>query len=602
MIKFKVQNKLKVKNLKYILYIYFGFFTLNFGLCGLACAQDVSAIELTLDASATTVDLPKIFKPSVDLSGRGFNREITWPQGVAEKKVLDLWQKEVGFSGFFRMQYNLWEINQLYKNKPLQEKLKANYESIIKKINDADGTVILDLFGMPAGLGKVLDIKSPPHDYRGFKNLIKNTIRDLSCIKRLNIWYEVWTSPDSEDFFLGRRPEYFRLYRTIAECVRELEAEYKIHIPIGGPSISWWFQSIDGNTIVYPENALIYELIRYCYYQRLPLDFVSWHGYSTDPAPEKALTLYNQNVIQLIRTWLSYFHLNPDIPLIVDEWNFDRNGNVLAERQEKSYVSASYIPSRIRNMYEAGLNYQIYYCLEDFDGNKEGVVRNVGLFSFDADSAAYKGKPKLSYYACQMLNSLGPKLYPLKINDEFAGVIATKTADGLALILYNYIDPDIANNYLSRNICTVSSTSRKMLLNLIRSRRMDKILNHELDVQMLGFNNKFSSLLKRTVELNDQAKKLTASGRSIKLNIKNLQGDYQYERFTIDAAADFSNGFPAAEKKTITIAEGYQEAVNLTPYSIQFIVLKKVSQDPTVAAAGGEPVENNKGNVVTKKE
>ena len=55
----------------------------------------------------------------------------------------------------------------------------ANYENIIKKITDAGGIVILDIFGTPAGLGKALDKKSPPWDLKAFKELVKSYIREL---------------------------------------------------------------------------------------------------------------------------------------------------------------------------------------------------------------------------------------------------------------------------------------------------------------------------------------------------------------------------------------------------------------------------------------
>ena len=292
------------------------------------------AIELSLDLTSSTIPLPEIFKPSIDLSGRGFHRELSWPQGTAAAEALDTWQKDIGFKGIYRLQYNLWEINDLAKNRQLQDKLLNNYEEIIKKITDAGGVVIVDIFGTPAGLGKILDKKSPPWDLRAFKELLKAHIKNLSCTKKYNIWYEVWNAPDLDDFYLGRKQDYFNLYRTVAQAKKELEAETKVRIPIGGPSASWWFQGFGGNTIVTPEKSLVYEFIKYCYHYHLPLDFISWHGYSSDPASENEKTVYNKTAVALIHNWLTYFKFNKNTPLIVDEWNYDRNANVLIERQE----------------------------------------------------------------------------------------------------------------------------------------------------------------------------------------------------------------------------------------------------------------------------
>jgi hypothetical protein len=455
-------------------------FLLVFGGSFLFAQQD-EEVELSLDANAATVALPKIFKPNIDLSGRGFNRQKSWPQGLAAPEVIDTWQRDIGFSGFYRLQYNLWEIHELAKDKPVQQELLRNYDAIIKRINDAGGIVILDFFGTPVGLGKVLDKKSPPVDPKVFKELVKNQIRIFSCEKKYAVWYEVWSAPDVDEFFLGKKQEYLNLYRAVAEGIKELRSETKMHIPIGGPSVTWWFQDLDGNTIVNPERSLIYELIRFCYRWRLPLDFISWHAYSTDPKAEQDMTIYKKSGIGLIRDWLSYFRFSKDTPFIVDEWNFDSGNNLSPARHEKSHISASYIPARIKAMHEAGIDNQVYFCLEDFHSNLDGVVRNTGVFWFDTESTAYKGSAKSSYNVLRMLQRLGERIWlpNTKTGDDFVGAIATKSKDDIIILIHNYIDPEIVNSFLSRNIGSLSDGERKILLNLIKANKLDKLIRGE---------------------------------------------------------------------------------------------------------------------------
>jgi hypothetical protein len=542
-------------------------------------AQQNDDLELTLDVSQATCPSPKIFKPAIDLSGAGYHQDSSWPQTVAAAGVLGSWQKDIGFAGFYRLQYNLWEINQLAKDKVTQEKLLSNYQKIIQDINDAGGTVILDIFGTPAGLGKVLDSKSPPWDLKAFKALAKELMRDLSCQRRWNIWYEVWNAPDLEEFFLGGRQEYFNLYRAVAEAVKELEAEYKVHIPLGGPSTSWWFQNSDGNTIVTPEKSLIYELIKFAAQAHLPLDFISWHAYSTDAAAEKESTIYkNKTATKLISDWLSYFNFDRHTPLVVDEWNYDRDANVLPERKEKSYIAASFIISRIKNMYEAGVDLQLYFCLQDFQGNPEAVVRNVGLWDYDC-------VPKATYLAFRMLKALGNNLYPLKFSDNFAGVLATKSADGIALLIYNYIDPEIVKSYFSVNIATLNNTERRVLLNIINSEQLDKILAYKLDIAGLHLTNRTKALLKKTQELHTRAKKFEVSQRTFKLALKNLKDSYIYQRFTVDSSCSLNCAFSPKEEKEVTATELYQEVLSLQPYSLNLIILKRKPKTPATTAS-----------------
>ena len=573
--------RIAVCNLRFIICSLFLSSNLVFGISFLF-AQKTDDLEFTLDVTSNTIPLPKIFKPNIDLSGRGFHREVTWPQGMAAGEVLDTWQKDIGFAGLYRMQYSLWEINQLSKDKDAQSKLLTNYDNIIKNISDAGGIVILDIFGTPAGLGKVLDKKSPPWDLKAFKELVKSTIRDLSCNKRYNIWYEIWDAPDLDSFFLGRQQEYFNLYRAVATAIRELESETKIHIPLGGPSSSWWFQNLDTNTILTPEKSLIYELIKFCYHYRLPLDFITWHGYSTSPGAEKENTIYKKIAVSLIRDWLTYFHFDRNTTLIVDEWNYDRNLNVFPERQEKSFIAASYIPSRIKNMHEAGVDYQLYFCLEDFQNNKEGIVRNVGIFSFDPEYSEYKGSPKSIYNAFRMLASLGPDMFLTKLDDEFVGVIATKAQDYIAILIYNYIDPEISTNYLSKNISSLNSAERKSILNIVKSNRLEKIMLNQTDISKLRESNKLKATLKKAGELTGLAKRLESEARNLKIMIKNLKENYLYQRYALDSSCSANCAFSPTEEKEVSAQDLYQETLTLSPYSLNLIILKKKPPEPQV--------------------
>jgi hypothetical protein len=546
----------------------------NFGFLGFAQQADDGGF--TLDTTAATMPLPKIFKPSLNLSGRGSSRDASWPRDLASPEALATWQKDLGYSGIFRLQYNLWEIENLSKDKEAQEKLLASYEKVIQDISAAGGIVILDIFGTPAGLGRTLDIRSTPSDLTAFKKIIKARIRYLSCEKRYNIWYEVWNAPDIDNFFLGRQQDYLNLYRAIAEAIKELEAETKTFIPLGGPAVAWWFQNLEGNTILAPERSLVYDLIRFCYHYRLPLDFITWHSYSTDPKVDAEMTGYNRPTMALVRDWLAYFKFDKDIPLIVDEWNYDNGLNVIPQRKEDAYVAASYIPARLKNMQAQGLGYQLFFSLEDFQNKKEGVVRNVGMFWFDPEASHYKGGPKAIYNVFRMLGGLGSQMYAIdKTGDEFVGAVATKTEDGFAVLIYNYIDQDIFLNYVSRNIASVRPATRKVLLRLAKSNGFAKIMRREQDIARLRADNKTKAFLRKALELNDQATQHKEKPRGIKFTVKNLKENYLYQRYAVDSGCSQDCDFAPVEEKEVAAQELYRENLSLKPYSVNLIILKK---------------------------
>lgn len=546
-------------------------------------AQVSDELEYNLDLNSSTVSLPNIYKSSIDLSGRGIHRDITIPQTLAAKDALASWQEDLGFGNFYRIQYNLWEIQQLANEKPTQGKLLSNYyEGIIKKVSDSGGTVILDLFGIPNGLGRVLDKNSPPRNLKAYKELIKNIIRKLSCEQKYNIWYEVWNAPDQGDFFLGERSEYLNLYRIVGEAVKELRQEYKMHIPLGGPSVSSWFRNIEPNNILSPEHSLIYELIKYCYSYRLPLDFISWHAYSSDPQEEKQNTIYNKLPVQLIREWLSYFRFDNNMPLLIDEWNFDGPANILSERGKNSYISASYIPARLKNMYEAKIDYQTFFCLEDFGGNKAGANRNLGVFSFDIAHPDSKSYAKASYNVFRMLGLLGQDLFTAGFNDEFVGIIATKSPDYFVLLIYNYIDPQAAMNYLSRSIVNLNSVERKAVLNIIKSDRIEKILSGTLDIATLRLSAKSKGVLSRAVDLNILVKKFSKDKRRIKISLKGLKDIYVFNKYTVDNNCTRDCEFKPSADKDIDFSQDYIEKIEISPYAVQLLVFKKKPPLPKV--------------------
>ncbi|MBL7081700.1 MAG: hypothetical protein ISS44_03945 [Candidatus Omnitrophica bacterium] len=556
---------------------YLTFLTLLIFLTSNSFAQN-NGIDFNLDITGKTKATPHLlWKPGIDLSGRGFHREPTWPQNLAAPDALVKLDEFLDLQGgIFRLQFDFWEFVQLAKNKQMQTMFLENYSTVIKNINAAGGTTLLNLYGMPPGLGKVLDKKSSPWDIKAFKELVKDIIRYFSCVKGYDIWYEVWNAPDLDDFFLGQKKEYLNIYQAAAESVKELEGEIKRNIPIGGPGVTWWFQNLEGNTIVYPERSLIYELIHFCSQRRLPLDFISWHAYTSDPFAESEVTRYRKIAPELIRKWFSYFGLDPTTPLIISEWNYDAGLNFELKRGWESYVAASSIPSRIRNMLKSGIDYQLFFCLEDFKNNKQGVNRNVGLFWFEPKSIKYTGGPKSMFNVIRMLNMLGSEMFlASRLDDEFVGIIATKSKTELALFLFNYIDPEITRSYLSRNLANLHPKLARILVNLINSNKWKEILSKEISLKTLRLNRKIKSKIKEVISLNERAASLIRHPQSININLTNLKEDYIYKKYIVDKTCRLDCAFVPREEKEIRNVTAYKETLTLEAYSVVLIVMDK---------------------------
>jgi len=553
-----------------IIIIFFVFFSL-----GEISFSQTKDLEFNLDFNSKTTNLYPIFSPSIDLSGRGYHSDVSWPYHLANKEVISRWQAEIGFNkGFFRLYFNLWEIEATKYDPLLRKNILSNYEQIIKIISDSGGKVMLVLYGTPPNWGKVLDKRSMPLDLKSWQSYIKRIIRYFSVGKKYNIWYEVWSSPESEDFFLGTKRDYLSLYEATSKVIKELENEAKVHIPIGGPGVSSWFQNFEKNTIVSCEKSLIYELIRFVSQRRLPLDFISWHSFIDDPLIDKEKTFYEKFPAQLIRDWLKYFHLDSNIPLIISEWNYDAGSNWDVRRSEKSYMIAGFLLSRIKAMAEAGIDYQIYFCLEDFQDNKEGLNVNRGLFSYSSTNP-FLSNAKVLYNVFLFLNQLGDKTYGCFSLDEFVEVLVTRKNEDIIILLWNYIDPYLGRNYLFRNISFLTEKDRILIVNLFKSLKLDNLISNQDNLKGLSVSDKLKTILKKANQLQKKADTFKDKNRYLKLRLSNLKGNYLYQRYTINQQCSWDCAFLPVEEKMINIESKYEEDLEISPYSVDLIILKK---------------------------
>jgi len=547
-------------------------------------------IEFSLDVSGQTSPRPKIFAPSIDLSGRGGGFDPSRPQSAAGDEPFRRWSEEIGFPGYYRLQFDLWETAQLKDNSEALEKQTAYYRGIIDKICSSGGTVIMTFFGTPAGMGKVLDKRSQLLDPQEFRKLVKKYIREFRNDK---VWFEVWSAPDLDDFFLGSTQDYLLLYRSVAEAVKEVENEDKVQIYLGGPGTSWWYQNPEGNTVAAPEKSLIYELIRYCSRYGLPLDFITWHAYSTDPFAEQYNTAYNKLPVELIREWLSYFNLSKDTPLIIDEWNYDNGLNLPQERSERGNIAASYIPARLKGMQSCGVDGQIYYCMEDFHSNKKHVTRNIGAFWFDSRG---KGGPKAAYSVFRMLQSLGDNFYqlsPPSAGKGDVGMLAGRDGQRVNVLVYNYVNPEAARDMLSRSVGSLNAAERKILLRMIKDGTYGRLLSRQTDAQSLwGVTKRLRSLLADAVARNDEIEKKKSSVQPLRITLKNIKGDYLTRKYVVDFSCVKDCVFSPAQERTVSCSGTLEETAELPAYSVMLFSFEPKPAEPPAAPAAeqdGQP-------------
>ena len=178
----------------------------------------------------------------------------------------------------------------------------------------------------------------------------------------------------------------------------------------------------------------------------------------------------------------------------------------------------------------------------------------------------------------RMLNMLGSEMFiASRLDNEFVGIIATKTKTGLALLLFNYIDPEIARDYLSRYLVGLHPKLARSLVKLINSNKWQEILNKEVPLGTLRLNKKVEAKIKEAITLNESAVSLSQEPQNINLNLTKLEDSYIYKKYIVDKSCCLDCAFSPREEKELKDVTNYKETLILQPYSVVLITMDRES-------------------------
>ena len=152
-----------------------------------------------------------------------------------------------------------------------------------------------------------------------------------------NILWEVWNEPDIGRFWALSAQEYFKLYEALARAVKRADLR----------------AMVEGPTIAY-NLTFLKEFLNYIRSRGVPLDFVSWHAYSTDP---RDIVRRAERVREIMAKY-GY----EELPSVLDEWNYWWNkepwdffrGPVVAAFQTSTLTWLQDAPVDIVTLYRGG--------------------------------------------------------------------------------------------------------------------------------------------------------------------------------------------------------------------------------------------------------
>src|SRR4029079_3121459 len=97
-------------------------------------------------------------------------------------------------------------------------------------------------------------------------------------------YWEIWNEPDVRPaMWTGSDDQFFQLYSVTAKAIKDEFPEVKV----GGPAVGGTGDFLNG---AFRPAAFLPNFLSHCRAQEAPLDFFSWHRYTSDPwdLPQRA--------------------------------------------------------------------------------------------------------------------------------------------------------------------------------------------------------------------------------------------------------------------------------------------------------------------------
>jgi xylan 1,4-beta-xylosidase len=180
-----------------------------------------------------------------------------------------------------------------------------------------------------------------PEDYSAWEQLIFALVKHYQEKKAGIEYWEIGNEPDiGEDGGCPYRfkPEsYSRYYQRTAGAILKADPAAKV----GGPALAG------------SRSAILPRLLNFCESNGVPLHFVSWHIYSSDPKSIRGTVEYVQSLLK------AHPALKPET--ILDEWNMDLMNPPRDPRFQPAFVCET-----IWQMKDAGLAWSCYYHIRDW--------------------------------------------------------------------------------------------------------------------------------------------------------------------------------------------------------------------------------------------
>ena len=266
-------------------------------------------------------------------------------------------------------------------------------------------------------------LRQPPENFSKWAEICKHIVMhyndgwDNGYHYNITYW-EIWNEPDLKGFWNGSADEYYRLYNITATILKD----YNASIKVGGPCTS----SVTN-------ESFTKGFLEYITKNKIPLDFFSWHMYSSSPYELQRASRY-------IRLLLNSYGLEK-CENINTEWNV----NILSpQRDNDNAKNAAFTACTMMAWQNAGIDHAFRYRgTQDYNW----LIRLIG---FDLSLFTYDGKykvPALTYLAMNYMVKTPLMLHapPFNVSKGIAHLAGiSQDGSNVSLLIGNYEAPDKA--------------------------------------------------------------------------------------------------------------------------------------------------------------
>jgi hypothetical protein len=185
-----------------------------------------------------------------------------------------------------------------------------------------------------------------PNDYDKWQQLIAHMVKHYADKGLSGLYWEVGNEGDIGES--GGSPyrftpeNYVRYYRHTIEAILRADPTAKV----GGPAVANY------------KSEILPALIAFCDKEKVPLNFVSWHIYNSDP---KAI----ERTIVAVKAMLAQ-HPALHVETILDEWNM-----ALTVPPTDVRIQPAFVAETAWRMKEAGLTYSCFYHIRDYHVDRD---------------------------------------------------------------------------------------------------------------------------------------------------------------------------------------------------------------------------------------